>query len=47
MPAPAPPSEFLKFLRTIDREVPDGPAVHLILDNYAPTSTPEHTQPNQ
>ena len=27
--------EFLKFLNTIDREVPDGLQVHLILDNYA------------
>ena len=27
--------EFLKFLRTIDREVPKGLAIHLILDNYA------------
>ena len=27
--------EFLKFLRTIDRQVPQGLAVHLILDNYA------------
>ena len=27
--------EFLKFLATIDREVPDGLDVHLILDNYA------------
>ena len=27
--------EFLKFLRTIDREVPKHLAVHLILDNYA------------
>ena len=27
--------EFLKFLATIDREVPPGLAVHLILDNYA------------
>lgn len=27
--------EFLKFLRTIDRQVPNGLAVHLILDNYA------------
>lgn len=26
--------EFLKFLRRIDREVPKGLAVHLILDNY-------------
>ena len=28
-------TEFLKFLRTIDREVPDQLAVHLICDNYA------------
>jgi transposase len=28
-------SEFLKFLNTIDREVPEGLQVHLILDNYA------------
>ena len=27
--------EFLKFLRTIDREVPNGLQIHLILDNYA------------
>jgi transposase len=27
--------EFLKFLRTIDRETPKGLAVHLICDNYA------------
>ncbi|MCA1678760.1 MAG: IS630 family transposase [Actinobacteria bacterium] len=27
--------EFLKFLRTIDREVPNGLEVHLILDNYS------------
>ena len=27
--------EFLKFLNTIDREVPKGLAVHMILDNYA------------
>jgi transposase len=33
--------EFLKFLRTIDREVPKGLAVHLILDNYS-----THTHPN-
>jgi hypothetical protein len=26
--------EFLKFLRTVDREVPKGQDVHLILDNY-------------
>jgi transposase len=28
-------TEFLKFLRTIDRQVPSGLQVHLILDNYA------------
>jgi transposase len=27
--------EFLKFLRTIDREVPHGLEIHLILDNYS------------
>lgn len=27
--------EFLTFLTTVDREVPDGLAVHMILDNYA------------
>jgi transposase len=27
--------EFLKFLRTIDREVPAGLQIHLILDNYS------------
>jgi FkbM family methyltransferase len=38
--APYVHSEFLKFLRTIDREVPDSLQVHLILDNYA-----THTHP--
>jgi transposase len=33
--------EFLKFLRTIDREVPKGLRIHLILDNYA-----THDHPN-
>jgi transposase len=27
--------EFLKFMRTIDREVPPGLQIHMILDNYA------------
>lgn len=27
--------EFLAFLRTIDREVPKGLGIHLILDNYS------------
>jgi DDE superfamily endonuclease/Homeodomain-like domain len=34
-------TEFLKFLRRIDREVPKGLPVHLILDNYA-----THGHPN-
>lgn len=33
--------EFLRFLRRIDREVPKGLQVHLILDNYA-----THKHPN-
>jgi transposase len=33
--------EFLKFLRTIDREVPKGFAVHLILDNYGTHKHPD------
>jgi transposase len=33
--------EFLKFLRTIDREVPKGLGVHLILDNYATHKHPD------
>jgi len=32
--------EFLKFLRTIEREVPAGLAVHLICDNYATHKNP-------
>jgi hypothetical protein len=27
--------EFVKFLRTIDREVPKDLTIHLIIDNYA------------
>ena len=34
-------TEFLRFLRRIDREVPKGLAVHLILDNYG-----THKHPN-
>jgi transposase len=34
-------TEFLTFLKTIDREVPAGLKVHLILDNYA-----THNHPN-
>jgi transposase len=33
--------EFLRFLRKIEREVPKGLAIHLILDNYA-----THKHPN-
>jgi len=33
-------SEFLKFLATIDREVPAGLQIHLILDNYATHNHP-------
>jgi len=33
--------EFLKFLRTIDRQVPKGLEVHMILDNYG-----THKHPN-
>jgi hypothetical protein len=33
--------EFLKFLRTIDREVPKGLDIHMILDNYATHVCPE------
>jgi transposase len=36
-------SEFLTFLRTIDREVPAGLEIHLILDNY---STHKHENVN-
>ena len=35
--------EFLKFLRTIDREVPNELTIHLILDNYATHKHP-HAQ---
>src|SRR6201993_4688872 len=33
--------EFLRFLRTIDREVPKGLAIHMILDNYATHKHPD------
>jgi transposase len=33
--------EFIKFLDTINREVPKGLSVHLILDNYATHKHPE------
>ena len=34
-------TEFLKFIRTIDREVPSGLDIHMILDNYG-----THGHPN-
>jgi transposase len=36
--------EFVKFLRVIDAEVPDGLNVHLILDNYATHKHPNVTK---
>jgi transposase/transcriptional regulator with XRE-family HTH domain len=33
--------EFLKFMRTIDKHVPKGLAVHVILDNYATHKHPD------
>jgi transposase len=33
--------EFLKFLRTVDREIPKGLQIHMIVDNYA-----THKHPN-
>ena len=33
--------EFLRFLRSIDRDVPKHRDVHLVLDNYATHKTPE------
>jgi transposase len=33
--------EFLKFLRTVDREVPKGLDIHMILDNYATHKHPD------
>ena len=34
MPSAAPPHELLRFLRSLDRKVPKGLEMHLILDNY-------------
>jgi hypothetical protein len=33
--------EFLEFLRKVDREVPKGLAIHMILDNYATHKHPD------
>ena len=33
--------EFIRFLNTLEREIPQDKAVHAILDNYAAHKTPE------
>ncbi len=33
--------EFLDFLKELDRNLPDGPDVHLVMDNYATHKTPK------
>lgn len=33
-------TEFLDFLKRIDAEMPEGPDVHLVMDNYATHKTP-------
>jgi putative transposase len=33
-------TEFLDFLKRIDAEMPKGPDVHLVMDNYATHKTP-------
>ncbi len=33
-------TEFLDFLKQIDRTVPDGLVVHIVMDNYGPTKPP-------
>jgi transposase len=33
-------TEFLDFLKRIDAQMPDGPDVHLVMDNYATHKTP-------
>jgi len=34
-------TEFLNFLKRIDGEIPKGPDVHLVMDNYATHKTPK------
>src|SRR3546814_6280561 len=34
-------TEFLDFLRRIDAQMPKGPDVHLVMDNYATHKTPK------
>lgn len=33
-------TEFLDFLKQIDRQMPEGPEVHIVMDNYATHKTP-------
>lgn len=33
-------TEFLDFLKQIDRQTPEGPDVHIVMDNYATHKTP-------
>jgi hypothetical protein len=33
--------EFLKFLKEIDAQIPEGLAVHIVMDNYATHKTPK------
>ena len=33
--------EFLDFLKELDRNLPEGPDVHLVMDNYATHKTPK------
>src|SRR5262245_27117425 len=35
------PVEFLKFLKEIDAQVPEGLDVHIVMDNYATHKTPK------
>ena len=34
-------TEFLDFLKQIDRHMPEGPDVHIVMDNYATHKTPK------
>ncbi len=34
-------TEFLDFLKRIDRQMPEGPEVHIVMDNYATHKTPK------
>ena len=34
-------TEFLDFLKQIDRHMPEGPDVHIVIDNYATQKTPK------